>query len=270
MTTRAAVTINSREDREKVARWAEKVPDGTIVEFRKKTRSHEQNAKLHAMLAEVSEQVDWYGAKLEPEDWKTMFTASLRKANVIPGIDSGTVVPLGLSTSAMTVDEMSNLIELIYAFGADPAHPVSFREPQEDNQNTDTADQSPSGHVSVDDESSPDSSQQDGGEASPSASSPSSQIELTDSDRAKLMECAWKFFAITIRDDLDAPAKRRTLETSKNDWKMVLRQEIHPKLASIFLSAGSIITGKNKDRAGAIREVANWLECAPAEIGGDE
>ncbi|WPE22448.1 recombination protein NinB [Shinella zoogloeoides] len=270
MTTRAAVTINTREDREKVARWAEKVPEGTIVEFRKKTRSHEQNAKMHAMLAEVSEQVDWYGSKLDPEDWKTMFTASLRKANVIPGIDAGTVVPLGLSTSAMTVEEMSNLIELIYAFGAE--RNVAFKEPQESNTNSAAADQSPSGQSPDADEVPPPSSQQDGGEASsPSASSPSSpSTEMTEADRALFMECAAKLFAITVQDDLDGPAKRGVLVSAKDTWKEAIRPELHPKLASIFLAADSIITGKNTNRAGAIREVAGWLECAPSEIGGDE
>jgi hypothetical protein len=46
-----------------------------------------------------------------------------------------------------------------------------------DNQNTDTADQSPSGHVSVDGETAPASSQEDGGDSqSPTGSSPSSTI----------------------------------------------------------------------------------------------
>ncbi|MXN46097.1 hypothetical protein GR138_12940 [Shinella kummerowiae] len=137
-----------------------------------------------------------------------------------------------------------------------------------DNQNTDTADQSPSGHVSVDDETAPVSSQEDGGEAlPPSASSPSSSI-LTDADRALFIECAFKLFAITVQEDLDGPAKRGVLASAKDNWKEAIRSEHHPKLASIFLAADSVITGKNKDRAGAIREVAGWLECAPEEIGG--
>lgn len=133
MTTREAITINTYDDREKVARWARGVSAGTIVEFRKSTRSHEQNAKMHAMLGEVAAQVTWYGQKLKVEDWKNMFTASLRKSQVVPGIDPGTVVPLGIHTSSMTIDEMSNMIELIYAFGSQPEHSVTFKEPQQKN-----------------------------------------------------------------------------------------------------------------------------------------
>lgn len=131
MSTRATITINTDAERAQIARWAQNVDVGTVVTFRKKSRSTEQNAKLHAMLGEVAAQVEWYGAKLDPEDWKDMFTASLRHARVVPGIDKGTFVPLGMHTSTLTIEEMSNLIELIYAFGADPEHPVIFKDPKE-------------------------------------------------------------------------------------------------------------------------------------------
>lgn len=138
-----------------------------------------------------------------------------------------------------------------------------------DNQNTD--ERGPANEASsVADEVPPPSSQQGGDEAySPSVSSPPS-TELTDADRKLFIECAYKLFDITVRDDLDGPAKRGVLASAKDHWKEAIRAELHPKLASIFLSADSIITGKNTNRAGAIREVAGWLECAPAEIGGAE
>jgi hypothetical protein len=41
------------------------------------------------MLGEVSQQVNWYDQKLSAEDWKDVFTASLRKARVVPGLDGG-------------------------------------------------------------------------------------------------------------------------------------------------------------------------------------
>lgn len=149
MTSRETVIINTRADREKVARWADGVSEGTIVEFRKKTRSHEQSAKMHAMLGEVADQVVWYGSKLKVEDWKNMFTASLRKAQVVPGIDAGTVVPLGIHTSTMTVDEMSNMIEAIYAFGADPDHPVVFKDHRQQDQSN-PGEESPSASAGED------------------------------------------------------------------------------------------------------------------------
>lgn len=82
------------------------------------TRSLAQNARLWAMLTDISRQVDWYGRKLTPEEWKHVFTAALSKQDVVPGIDGGFVV-LGKSTSRMTKGEMSELQTLMEAFGAE-------------------------------------------------------------------------------------------------------------------------------------------------------
>lgn len=117
--TRATVILRSDADRDKVRRWACKVPEGTSVEFRAPRRSLDQNAKLWAMLGDISRQVEWHGQRLSPEDWKTIGTASLRKCRFVPGIDPGTVVPLGLRTSDMTKAEMAELIESLFAFGAE-------------------------------------------------------------------------------------------------------------------------------------------------------
>jgi hypothetical protein len=98
-----------------------------VVEVKKETRSLEQNARMWAMLTDVSKQVVWYGRKLTPEDWKHVFTASLTKQEVVPGIDGGFVV-LGKSTSQMTKAEMSELQELMQAFGAQQG--VKFTAPE--------------------------------------------------------------------------------------------------------------------------------------------
>lgn len=90
------------------------------------TRSIAQNARLWAMLTEISQQVDWYGRKLTAEEWKHVFSASLKKQDVVPGLDGGFVV-LGLSTSKMTRAEMSDLQTLMEAFGAQQGVKFSAR-----------------------------------------------------------------------------------------------------------------------------------------------
>jgi len=89
-----------------------------VLEIKPQTRSLEQNARLWAMLDEISKQVDWYGRKLTAEEWKHVFSASLKKQDVVPGLDGGFVV-LGLSTSKMTKAEMCDLQTLMEAFGAE-------------------------------------------------------------------------------------------------------------------------------------------------------
>jgi hypothetical protein len=94
-------------------------PDGYAVSIGEPGRSGEQNARLWASLGEISRQVEWYGKRLAPEDWKHVFTASLKKLQVVPNLDGTGFVALGLSTSRMSKRELSELLELIYAFGAE-------------------------------------------------------------------------------------------------------------------------------------------------------
>ena len=124
--SRATVILRQSADRERVARWASKVPVGTVVEFRAPRRSLDQNALLWARLTEIARSVDWYGTKLSAEDWKDVFSASLRKSRVVPGIDGGSFVVLGMRTSDMTKDEMTALLDLIDAFAAERG--VTFDE----------------------------------------------------------------------------------------------------------------------------------------------
>lgn len=98
------------------------------LEIRSEKRSDPQNRLMWARLGELSRQVNWHGQKLTPEDWKDVLTAALRKQRVVPGVDGGFVV-LGQRTSQMSKSEMSELLELIGAFGAQQG--VEFAEMEE-------------------------------------------------------------------------------------------------------------------------------------------
>lgn len=93
-------------------------PDGFVVEIKERTRSLEQNSFLWALLTDVSRQVEWYGRKLSPENWKHVFSAALSKQDVVPNLDNNGFVVLGQSTSKMSKREFSDLVELINSFGA--------------------------------------------------------------------------------------------------------------------------------------------------------
>ena len=100
----------------------------------KETRSVIQNAKMWAMLSDISKQVDWYGKKPTPDEWKQIITAAIRKQEVVPGIEGGFVI-LGQSTSKMTIKQMIDVVDYAYAFGSskdvvwtDPADIVNYME----------------------------------------------------------------------------------------------------------------------------------------------
>lgn len=91
------------------------------------TRSVQQNRLMWAMLTDISRQVVWYGQKLAPVEWKCVLTAGLKKQKIVPGIDGGFVV-VGSSTSAMTIKEMNEVIEMAEFFGGQQG--VRFSAPE--------------------------------------------------------------------------------------------------------------------------------------------
>jgi hypothetical protein len=117
--SRALITINNEADRVRATQWVQPAPPRTRVEFKASKRTLPQNDLMWARLTDISRQLEWYGERLTPVDWKDIFTAALRKARVVPGIDPGSFVLLGLHTSDMDKEEMGNLLDLIDAFAAE-------------------------------------------------------------------------------------------------------------------------------------------------------
>ncbi len=94
-----------------------------LITLSRPARTQEQNRKMWAMLRDVARQVPLVvnGAEVwaDPEDWKDVFTAALKQeTRMAQGVD-GSVVVLGMRTSRMKKAELSELIELIYAHGAE-------------------------------------------------------------------------------------------------------------------------------------------------------
>ena len=127
---RALVTIKSGQDRLRIANWAAKAPYGTRVEFKAAKRSVDQNSKMWACLTDVATQIPWHGKKLKADDWKLIFLDALkRELRIVPNIDGTGFVNLGRSSSDLSKQEMSDLFEVIHAFGA--KHGVVFHDPVE-------------------------------------------------------------------------------------------------------------------------------------------
>lgn len=116
---RAVLILANNAVRARAIDWIQRAPVNARVEFKSPRRSLDQNALMWSRLGEIARQVEWYGQHLSADDWKDIFTASLRKARVVPGIDPGSYVPLGMRTSDMTKEEMGNLLDLMDAFAAE-------------------------------------------------------------------------------------------------------------------------------------------------------
>jgi hypothetical protein len=115
--TNRYIVLNNDLSRMYAARACQEAPDGHVATIKPASRSLEQNALMWPLLQKIAKQVDWHGYKLTDEEWKDVLTASLKKQKVVPGLD-GSFVVCGQSTSQMSKKEFSDLLELIYAFGA--------------------------------------------------------------------------------------------------------------------------------------------------------
>ena len=117
--SRAVAVLCNYNIRNRVINWIRKAPNGTIVEFKESKRSTEQNAKMWAMLTEISVQMRHCDRFYTPDQWKVLFMhACGRQVQFLPSLDGSTFVPWGQSSSQLTKDEMTELIECMLAWGA--------------------------------------------------------------------------------------------------------------------------------------------------------
>lgn len=128
--SRALVVLDSPVARQRAASWVMKAPSGTRCEFKASKRSLPQNDRMWAMLTDVARQVPWHGLTLKPDDWKLIFLDGLkRELRAVPNLDGTGFVNIGRSSSDLTKQEMTDLIELIFEFGA--RHGVVFADDRE-------------------------------------------------------------------------------------------------------------------------------------------
>ena len=127
--SRVTLILNTPATRERAAKWCLHAPRGTRLELIEPKRSLPQNDRMWAMLTDVSRQVAHHGVKLSPDDWKLVFLEALgRELRMVPNLDGTGFVNLGRSSSDLSKSEMTDLIELIFAYGA--THGVVFLDGQ--------------------------------------------------------------------------------------------------------------------------------------------
>lgn len=125
--SRALVVIRGQADRARALDWCAKAPTGTRIEFKAGKRSLPQNSLFWARLGDIATQVEWHGMKLKTSDWKLIFMDALKgELRMVPNINGNGFVNLGRSSSDLTKDEMSDLIEIVGKFGAE--HGVQFAD----------------------------------------------------------------------------------------------------------------------------------------------
>ena len=95
----------------------DKAPLNAVVKVSPEKRTPAQNDKMWAMLSDVSRQKP-QNRTHTPEVWKAVFMASFGYEAKFEHDLDGRPFPIGFRTSQLTVPQMRDLIEFIYAYGS--------------------------------------------------------------------------------------------------------------------------------------------------------
>jgi len=94
-------------------------------------RSDDQNARFHAMLGDISKQVPFFGQKRDLETVKRLLVDAFARVKAdmgeplpghgytLPSLDGRGVVQLGVQTRSLGKSITSELIEYLFAWGAE-------------------------------------------------------------------------------------------------------------------------------------------------------
>jgi hypothetical protein len=116
---RALLVISNAEARTRALRMVDGVPFGTRLEFKETKRTLDQNAKMWAMLTEISLQKVHFGRRYPPDIWKClMMHACGSEVQFIPSLDGSELIPWAYRSSDLSIAEMGDLIEFMFAWGA--------------------------------------------------------------------------------------------------------------------------------------------------------
>ena len=93
------------------------------VEVREEKRSDKENRLLHALLGHIAKTQEWAGKRRDIETWKRLLTAAWCRAigdqvELLPALDGHGVDIVFRRTSQLTRKECADLIEFIFAWGA--------------------------------------------------------------------------------------------------------------------------------------------------------
>jgi len=134
--TKRTFRLVHQQARQLAAECCMSAPDGHIVTIEEPKRSQEQNEKMHAMIADISNSCMFMGRKWDKEEWKRLlvdaFVRTMRenakaegkpdpfggKGELIPALDGQGFVQLGVQTRRFGKRIASEFVEYLYAWGS--------------------------------------------------------------------------------------------------------------------------------------------------------
>lgn len=243
---RALLVLNTDFDKAKATHWVSKAPLGTRVEFKASKRSLPQNDRLWAMLTDVQSHMKAAGKDFTTDQWKAIFMhACGKEVSFLPSLDGKTFLPWGQSSSDLSKQEMTDLIEFIFAWGAENG--IKFNEPIEQEPSSDipsSDDEGSGATVPIGAAADPFASLGDEGEEADAGFDTAMQASSPDPVSANLLaECLDKFMALATDERLTVQQRRDNLEFAKEPWKEALPTR-HDFVKACLTTADKVAKGE--------------------------
>ncbi len=121
------VRLWSPQARTQAHRLIDAAPKDAVVTVKPPKRTIDQNAKMWAMLTDIS-MAKPDGLAHTPDVWKAIFMNHVgHQVQFVMGLE-GEMFPIGFRSSRLTKQQMSDVIEAMYEYGA--RHGVQWTEPE--------------------------------------------------------------------------------------------------------------------------------------------
>jgi hypothetical protein len=122
------VILRGQPQRNLAKQFIDKAPENSVVKISPLTRSSEQNNKMWGLIEDVMNAMP-EGRQHTKEVWKAIFMNALGHETAFAMGINNEIFPIGFKSSQLSVRQMSDLIEMIYSYGA--KHNVKWSEKYE-------------------------------------------------------------------------------------------------------------------------------------------
>lgn len=123
------IILRGPHQRDLARSWIDIAPQNAVVNIREEARNKDQNAKMWAMLSDIS-RAKPEGRQWTVDTWKAAFMHSLgHQCAFAEGLDGSGPFPVGFRSSRLTVKQMADLITVIAEYG--DRHGVRWTDPEE-------------------------------------------------------------------------------------------------------------------------------------------
>ena len=120
MTTLAIFTLAHDQARKRACEAIMKAPAGARVKIDEPKRTLDQNAMLWPILTIIAKSKPHGGDYRTPEEWKGLFMhACGKEVRFLPALDGKGFGPFGMTSSALSKADFSELLEFILAWCAE-------------------------------------------------------------------------------------------------------------------------------------------------------